>query len=172
MNDCRDDDGWSRDSMPWHHFLTCEESCSGLLGWGSSLQPCFCLRLPQDQNYTKLSSTWPSVAMEIHGSLDCWCASTSMSQSESVIWIHLICAPLRQTWHLRVTWCLSITTKVLQKERKKRKMAYIKLPGMLVSYIFFVLSSDLLLVVVIQQWPTFLPLDYVGWHMTCKISSF
>lgn len=48
-------------STLWHHFLT-----SGLLGWLSSLQPCFCLRLPQDQNYTKLSSTWPSVAMEIH----------------------------------------------------------------------------------------------------------
>lgn len=103
------------------HVTVFRGGCSGSLGWLSSLQPCFCSRLLRDQNSTKLSSTWPSVAMEIRGSLDCWCASTSMSQSESIIWIHLVCTPLLQTWHLRKTWCLSLTTEVLQKERKKER---------------------------------------------------
>lgn len=100
------------------HVWQSSGCCSGLLGWLSSLQPCFCLRLLQDHNYTKLSSIWPSVAMEMHGSLDYWCASTHMSQSESIILIHLVCTPLLQTWHLRATWFPSLTTEVLQKEKK------------------------------------------------------
>lgn len=89
--------------------------------------------------------------MEIHGSPLCWSASTSMSQCESIIWIHLVCTPLCQTW----------PSCFLKKKRRKERnrMACIILPRILLSYIFF--CVELRSRVVVQYWPNFLLLCHV-----------